>query len=302
MFSTIRDRLALLWRMSALRQALGLSLVFLVILAGAGIATLWQVRSELAQRTQALLQSDLAATTESLDEQDPEAAIHLDRDRFVLLEQEANRLFGNQGRSILRKSGFSTREIDIKNGPDQVWRILVADTGAGRIAVGRSLSTEEEVQELIGTAFIWAGLISALVTLGSGLWIGLAAQRRVTRISGVLDQVAAGKLSARIDPNRQGDDLDIVALKIDSTTGVLERSTDQLRHMSGNIAHDLRTPLARLRAGLETALTDQEANKDDALGNALGQTDQIIETFNALLRIARIESGARKSAFKPVDL
>jgi signal transduction histidine kinase len=140
----------------------------------------------------------------------------------------------------------------------------------------------------------------------TSIWFSLRAQKRLDLINEGLAKVANGHLDTQIKLPGRHDDLSLLAERINATTRRLSQSMQQMRVQSSNIAHDLRTPLARLRASLESSLDDLiksgQPMTADTLGSALEQIDQLVATFNALLRLSRVETGAGKSAFKRVDL
>jgi signal transduction histidine kinase len=142
-----------------------------------------------------------------------------------------------------------------------------------------------------------------VITLLIGLALGLLHQRRITQINQALDKIADGDFSVKIKPPILRDDLDIVSAKIDATSDRIEVLLQQMKNLSVNIAHDLKTPLARIRVRLESALVEKDNQlKNEALENVLMQTDQMINTFDAILRIAHIDSGERKAHFKMLPL
>jgi signal transduction histidine kinase len=136
--------------------------------------------------------------------------------------------------------------------------------------------------------------------------MGLRAQARLNTIGAGLTRVARGHLETRIALEGPRDDLSHLSDRINLTTAQLEAAVQNLRVQSANIAHDLRTPLARLRAVLESRLSALETRGTpvtaEDLEAALGHIDQIVGTFDALLRIARVESGAARSEFQTIDL
>ncbi len=166
------------------------------------------------------------------------------------------------------------------------WRVLVAPDSDGQpIMVAVPVEDSADAQELLAK-ILWttAGVIIVL-TLAIGGWAGLLAQRRLVRINATLGQLAAGDLSARTGVNRSRDDLDEMAQNLDQTASELERLVSQTRHLSASIAHDLRTPLARLRAQLEM-LPD-----GDERGAALEEASHLSGIFDTIMRVARIEAG-----------
>ncbi|MGJ8583495.1 MAG: ATP-binding protein [Marinosulfonomonas sp.] len=177
------------------------------------------------------------------------------------------------------------------------WRVLVAQDSEGApVMVSVPIEETKDAQEL-QAQILWttAGIVVAL-TLAIGLWAGFLSQRRLVRINRTLGRLAAGDLSARTGHARSKDDLDDIAQNLDQTAAELERLVSQTRHLSASIAHDLRTPLARLRAQLEM-LPD-----GDGRGAALEEANRLSEIFDTIMRVARIEAGHGRDGFEPVAL
>jgi len=159
-----------------------------------------------------------------------------------------------------------------------------------------------EVLEALGISLI-SGFI-LIMGLGSfvGVWVGRLTEQRIEAISGTMKKVAEGQLAARIPIDEaSNDDLSRVSGSINSTLEQLENLVESQVQISNDIAHDLRTPLQRLRQRLEKMSSRDVVVPDDARA-ALEQTEDVINTFNALLRIAQIEAGDRRERFQPADL
>ncbi len=184
-------------------------------------------------------------------------------------------------------------------------RYLQRKTASGTVILGENTERQEELRDLVAAGMQVSLLASIFVSGLAGLWMARRAQDRLNRITDGLADIARGQLDRRIalDGN---DDLKLLAGQINTTTDWLEQAMQDMRVQSSNIAHDLRTPLARLRAQVETslyALAEKERPVTEAdLGAALDQIDHITGTFEALLRLSRIESGAGRSKFQAVDL
>jgi signal transduction histidine kinase len=123
-------------------------------------------------------------------------------------------------------------------------------------------------------------------------------------ITRTADAIIDGDLSRRIERTGAGDDFDHLSATLNAMLDRIEGLMENLRQVSSDIAHDLRTPLSRLRQDLEEAqkreLTAAEFKR--VVEGAVAEADVLLETFSALLRIAQIEAGTRRSAFRPVDL
>jgi signal transduction histidine kinase len=183
------------------------------------------------------------------------------------------------------------------------WRVMVVRSGDDddddddeRILIALPLDDSEDALDVLGSA-LWttAGAVLAVILL-IGLGAGLLVQRRLARINGTLHKLAIGDLHARTGVDRSSDDLDDLARQLDRTAGELERLVAQTRHLSASIAHDLRTPLARLRARLETL--PEGPQRSDALEEA----ERLSGIFDTIMRVARIEATQGTDGFEPVDL
>jgi signal transduction histidine kinase len=172
----------------------------------------------------------------------------------------------------------------------------VKDTSADLLEDGElSAEVREEHEELLESlteAFIWAAGLSVVLAIAGGWLTSTAFLRRVERINRTAGRIIDGRLSERIDVRGSGDELDRLAERLNVMLDRVQALVESLRQVSSDIAHDLRTPLTRLRQSLESGHTER----------ALAECDQILATFSALLRIAQIEAGTRRAGFKPIDL
>lgn len=159
-----------------------------------------------------------------------------------------------------------------------------------------------EVLEALGISLVSGFILIMGIGSFAGVWVGRLTEQRIDAISGTMQEVAEGKLAARIPTDgASNDDLDRVSVSINSTLEQLEDLMESQVQISNDIAHDLRTPLQRLRQRLEKMAGQQVIDPQEA-DAALAQTEDIIGTFNALLRIAQIEAGDRRERFQRTDL
>jgi signal transduction histidine kinase len=124
--------------------------------------------------------------------------------------------------------------------------------------------------------------------------------RRLSAIYQVCDRVATGDLKQRIQLRGGNDDIDRISAAINNMLDQIEQLMEGVREVSDAIAHDLKTPLARLRGQLELLLSISERS-DDAIDAVIAEADQVLNAFNALLRIAQLEQGTRRQAFVHFD-
>lgn len=172
-----------------------------------------------------------------------------------------------------------------------------------RLLVGRNVRVLDQLSRLFERTLFWAlGVTLALAFIG-GLFMSSNVLRRVNEINSTSRQIMQGDLSQRISSSGTGDEFDELALNLNAMLDQIESLMRSIQHISDNIAHDLRTPLTRLRNRLEdlrrdTADQDEQIEIDACLDDA----DALLSTFSSLLRIARIESGTYETSLHPVDL
>jgi signal transduction histidine kinase len=182
-----------------------------------------------------------------------------------------------------------------------VWLILVESTQFGDFAVAAPIYDLAQYDLAVPRAMLLSGIVIVLITLSAGVVFGLRFHARLDVISDGMKRVASGDFSVRVSRTNTNDDLDDLAENIDETTKRLEVAMTQLNNMSRNIAHDLKTPLARLRSRLESTAGKCEETEDDIL-DAIGEVDSIITIFDTISRISKIEAGGAKTGFKIINL
>jgi signal transduction histidine kinase len=176
--------------------------------------------------------------------------------------------------------------------------------GGYHLLVGRDVEVHAQMARLLTDALLWAAGVAML--LGT---IGALAVRSLFRItladvSATAAAISAGDLTRRVNVSGRGDEFDRLAETINDMLERIARLMDGVRQVSNAIAHDLRTPIARARARLEDAAAHAsgEADLRAAIERAEADLDGVVAIFQALLRIAEIEAGARRSAFAELDL
>jgi len=170
--------------------------------------------------------------------------------------------------------------------------------------VGRNLRPVEETQALLVRALVWTLLVTIGLALAGGAVLSRGALKRIETINRTFREITEGNLSHRIPNRGTRDELDQLATNINSTLDRIELLLANLQQVTNDIAHDLRTPLGRLRQEMEVTRRSGTSVADyrTAIDRAIEQTDTILDTFAALLRIAQIETGTRRSRFADVDL
>jgi signal transduction histidine kinase len=181
-------------------------------------------------------------------------------------------------------------------------RVFVVDIGNSvRLAVGDDFGMVEEINRALVHAFVWVLAAFLVVGLVGGWWVSSSFLRRIDEITKAADGIIGGDIERRIPVRGTNDDFDRLAATLNRMLDRISGLLENLTQVSNDIAHDLKTPLTRLRNRLVAAKSNGH-DKDAAIGAAIGDTEEILETFSALLRIAQIESGTRRSGFRDLDL
>ena len=170
--------------------------------------------------------------------------------------------------------------------------------------IGQDTSTLNEMTELIVRSF-GVGLIATLtLALLGGALISRSVLGRIESVGKTTRAIVEGDLSQRVPLRGSGDEFDELAKGVNAMLDRIEDLMRSMRQVSNDVAHDLRTPLTRLRQRLERARlrADDPEELQDALATSITQVDSILETFGALLRIAQIEAGGRASPPAAVNI
>jgi signal transduction histidine kinase len=172
------------------------------------------------------------------------------------------------------------------------------------LLVAQDASRLVDMQRAIENAFAWAGGLTLLLAIAGGLLLGRNFLRRIDTIGRTSRAIMEGDLSARIPARGTNDEIDQLVAGLNAMLDRIQQLLEGVRQVSSDIAHDLRTPLGRLRQRLEDAREHATSTADYAAAteDAIAEADQMLEIFAALLRIAQIEAGAQKSAFSAIDL
>ena len=184
-----------------------------------------------------------------------------------------------------------------------MWNATTLPNG-DHLLIGRDVRTRARLRSLVADALLWALiLVLALGIIGALVVRGLF-RRMLRNVSATARAIAKGDLTQRVRLSGRGDEFDRLAETINDMLDRIARLMDGVRQVSNAIAHDLRTPITRARARLEDAEThaDSKTELQAAIERAIADLDGVVLVFQALLRIAEIEAGARRSAFSQFDL
>ena len=171
------------------------------------------------------------------------------------------------------------------------------------LLVGRNLRDFEEMRSAIVRNVAWGIVVAGVLAVAIAWRLRRSVATRIESINRTSRRIMEGELSERIESHGSGDEFDELVANLNAMLERIETLMEDVRRVSDNVAHDLRTPLGRLRTRLEQLRDASAGGASSSLAEAaLGEADQMLATFNALLRIARIETRQRRHAFERVDL
>jgi signal transduction histidine kinase len=185
---------------------------------------------------------------------------------------------------------------------------VVRLAGGETLVVAADVSFAETFVQRVARAMWGAGALVIVLGLAGGLMVSRNVNRSLARVNSVISAVRGGNLSARVPLAETRDEFGELGAGLNDMLARLETSIAGLRHAGDAIAHDLRSPLTRLRARLELALLDVEAGRGDpkaGLAQALDDADALLATFSTVLAIARLQAAGaapQQSAFDPSQL
>lgn len=172
------------------------------------------------------------------------------------------------------------------------------------LLIGRDIQVRARLRTLLTDALLWALVIVGAMATAGALLVRSLFRRTLANVSATATAIAAGDFAQRVKLSGRGDEFDQLADTINDMLDRIGRLMDGVRQVSNAIAHDLRTPITRARARLEDAALHSHSEEElrAAIERATADLDGIVAVFQALLRIAEIEAGSRRSAFARFDL
>ena len=303
-----------LLRSTPFRLALTFGFLFMLAFVLSGAIVYQMMSADLAEQLDDTIKETYAVIAATYADSDPKELVETvdshsmrspkKEQLFSLTDTAGNRLAGNFTAAGL-PDGFSNFGAELPGLPKGTeYRAYSGAVGGDTLTIAISLSETEELETIMLMSFGWATLIITGLAVTGGALLASRVQRRLDGIAATMVDVSHGRLDARIPLTGKGDDIDIVSSQVNAALDRLSGLVDGMKQVSANIAHDLKTPLNRLQMILEGAADKAAQDRDVAgdLADARAEGHQINETFDALLRIAQIEAGARKARFTDVDL
>ncbi|MDB5438404.1 MAG: sensor histidine kinase [Caulobacteraceae bacterium] len=302
-----------MFRSTGLRLAALFTLAFAVCGGLLAVAILLAARAELAQDFDRRVRTEMDAMAQEFTSEGLEGVSQAvdERDRtpgamMYGLEKAAGAPMAGRLDLSPRTTGWSNGVIQEAGHPVKVRMFTAALPSGELLTVGDAVERIAALDEAILRSFGWAFAASLIIGAAGGLLLGRDLQARLSAMTQTAGAIAEGDMTRRAPVRRKAraghDDLDAMAQAFNAMLDRIGELMDSLRQVTTDVAHDLRTPLARLRQKLEAGLVAPPEAKTEAMESALADLDSILETFAALLRIAQVEGGARRAAFRALDL
>ena len=306
-----------LWRSAGLRLAIVYAVLFALSALALVLFLWWATAGLLDRQVEAAMRADaqglseqwanggLAALRTTIEDR---LAENVDDDAIYLLADPAmHPLAGNLARwpPAVTASDVVYELMVSRAGITSMARVQRFDLPDGsHLLIGRDIETRTPLRALLTSALLWSVALLLVLGIVGGLVMQRLFRRMIASVTATASAVAQGDLSRRVRATGRGDEFDRLAETINDMLDRIGRLMDGVRAVSNSIAHDLRTPIARARARLEDAGC-HAAGPDElraAIGRAVTDLDGVTLIFDALLRIAEIEAGTRRSAFADQDL
>ena len=302
------------WRSTTTRIVVSYGLFFLLWALLLILLIYWQTDARLSEESEHLL-SERAEYVAAMDPAQLAAGLQ-GMYQYDLMHINSYGLFDAQGRPIagrivkppegLRFDGVShLYKLPAENGDLVSIRILAVRLRDGDLLLlARDAGLIDRIHDLILGAVLWGLSLTIVPGIIGGIVLSLRPLRRIRQLQEAGDRIVAGSLSQRLPVSGSGDELDMLARIVNRMLGEIERLLQEVKSVSDNIAHDLRTPLTHLRAGLYR-IQQQTPPGDPRLGTidgAVAETDELLSRFSALLRVSELRDEHRRAAFAAVDL
>jgi signal transduction histidine kinase len=308
-------------RTHAVRLAALYFFVFALSMLGVLLFVYWTSANFVERQTEATLDAEISGLAEQYAQRGLSGLVQLvaarsagdrgDNMLYLVTDRDGTPLAGNIAvwpAGVPAHSGWlsftiaSKAEGQVVTHPARGAIFLIP--GGYRLLVARDISDGAAFRDRVKTTLLWAGLVALGIGLLGGTAMSRKLLRRVELVNRTSERVMAGNLSDRVPLGGSGDEFDQLATNLNRMLDQIERLMTAMREVTDDVAHDLKTPLARLRVRLELALTEpaDSSGQSEAIRTAIDEVDRLLATFNALLGIAEAEAGASRGRMGLLDL
>lgn len=308
-----------LLRTTTFRVAIG----YLAAFSGSAFLVLasiyWNTAGFMARQTDQTLEAEITGLSEQYRQRKLSGLVQIVLKRsqereggiYLLTTPSKKRLAGNL-------NGWPTEEIGPAGWMDFQYDVQQPDglevhdargrhfvlSGGFHLLVGRDVQERLQIEQRIVSSLIWGLVLTAVLGLVGATIISRNTVARIDAVNKTSRDIMGGDLSQRVPVRGTGDEMDQLSENLNAMLDKIERLMAGMREVTDNIAHDLRSPLNRIRSRLEVTLMQQDdlSAYREAIEETIRESDDLLSTFNALLAIARAEAGAARETMAPVDI
>ena len=207
-------------------------------------------------------------------------------------------------KSHVKKGDWLVFNLDVDNKQFSARAREIPVENRYNLLIGRSMRDLDTLNALVSKALVWGLMLTLILGLFGGFMMRQILSSRLASINQTSREIMHGDLRKRIHTRGTEDEFDELANNLNSMLDQIEHGMEGVRRVSDNIAHDLKTPLARLKNKVEELRLSVSGNvsQETKLDQIIGEADGLLATFNALLRIARIEYSEQRESFREVDI
>ena len=301
-----------------------LSFIYLILFAGSVLILLgfiyWSTVGYMSKQTDATIEAEITGLAEQYSKGGLNNLVSIITDRIERDPDSSSvYLFASADYSLL--AGNISAWPDAKQTEDGWMNFEFADARANNrifqararpfvlqdglyLLVGRDIRELRATQQLIIRALVWGIVLTLAFALAGGIIMSRSMLKSIDRINQASREIMAGDLQRRVETKGSNDEFDQLAVNLNAMLDEIDRLMTGIRQVTDNVAHDLRTPLTRLRTRLEKfrAGLDEDSPDIENIEQSISDADQLLATFGALLRIARIEAGGLRENIEKVDL
>jgi len=306
-------------------NAFRLAALYLALFAASMLALLafiyFSTADFVERQTELTIEADITALREEYDERGLTGLVELIHSRtkaqngnstlYLITDPALDPVAGNlsawpQAQQI--RAGWVSFPVEVRTREGSETSTAIASVfvlrGGFHLLVGRDLRGATAFRSRITRTLGWSALLTLALGVAGGLFMTRNMLRRVEAVNRTSERIIRGDLTQRVPLNGSGDEFDQLSANLNAMLDRIERLMLGMRQVTDNIAHDLRTPLSRLRARLEVTLLERpDATRyAEALRETIAEADRLLGTFNALLSIAEAEAGSRRESMAIVDL
>ncbi len=221
---------------------------------------------------------------------------------YAVFDRSGRRIHGALQAKMAPVGFHDVTFVDPAEGPDQARGLAVQLSPDERLVVAADGEWIERIDRTVIFVFVIAFLVACALGLFGAAVLGRYLRRRLRSISSAAEAIIGGQVQHRIPVSGRGDEFDDLAATLNRMLDRIEGLLENLRQVSSDVAHDLRTPLARLRTRLEEGLRKPDGGAIPAIEDAIERVDEVLSLFGAILRIAEVEAGETRRLFAPVDV